>query len=770
MEAVRGMGGGPPQAGWKSLFFLSCVFVSSVCLLPTRIAAQTRSVIQTLTLTPSQVTLGLSEPVEFAEGGLPPDPMQQRPARCYVDLFPAVLSAQIPAFQAGTHLQSGQTGRVQGVRTAQYQRDTARVVLDLFPAQTCSVRRLSKPERLQISVGPSGLSRPSGLSSSSRPQEQALLPRMQMYAAVVTSTTQVSDARPPFAAPADSVRSEWLPEGAEFAAEPAAQADRQELASVLPMTYTAEVIRKAPPLPAGFDTGMPHSPVDTQEPRLPAGLDTLDSIDSFSTDGEEPQLPMGLDESLIETAGDSLEPALPSGLGAGLSTATGRSPKRPGGWIPKGGEFAVDLAKVERDLAMAALFPPDENDWLDDLDNPQPVEVTGFVEVGQGVRTQDDPHEKRQSLAESRAHAELQWTASLATLRLSSDFIADWGGNQAGLDLETGEGWLDLREANIALSPLDFIDVKLGRQILTWGTGDLLFINDLFPKDWQAFFLGREESYLKAPSDALKASVFTPWANLDVVYTPQFDADRFITGRRISYWNPLLGRRAGRDARLAANRPNRWFHDDEWAARVYRNIAGYELAVYGNYSFWKSPGGFDATGQVTFPRLASYGASVHGPVWKGIGHGEFGYYDSLTDRSGSDPFVRNSEVRFLAGYEQEIGTDLTLGGQYALDHMLHYNRFRASHPDLDRAADENHHLLTLRLTKLLLQQNLGLSVFTYLSPNDLDVYLRPRISYKFTDAWSGTVGANLFVGKRQHTFFSQLAKNRNAYVRVRYSF
>src|SRR3989338_11350109 len=40
----------------------------------------------------------------------------------------------------------------------------------------------------------------------------------------------------------------------------------------------------------------------------------------------------------------------------------------------------------------------------------------------------------------------------------------------------------NIREANGAFSPFSWLCVKLGRQILTWGTGDLLFINDVFPK------------------------------------------------------------------------------------------------------------------------------------------------------------------------------------------------------------------------------------------------------------------------------------------------
>ncbi|MHC4544612.1 MAG: hypothetical protein ACYSYL_08810, partial [Planctomycetota bacterium] len=67
-------------------------------------------------------------------------------------------------------------------------------------------------------------------------------------------------------------------------------------------------------------------------------------------------------------------------------------------------------------------------------------------------------------------------------------------------DLVEEQGDFDLREAYIFTQPLEFMDLKVGRQILTWGTGDLIFINDMFPKDWKSFFIGRDTEYLKAPS------------------------------------------------------------------------------------------------------------------------------------------------------------------------------------------------------------------------------------------------------------------------------
>jgi hypothetical protein len=337
-------------------------------------------------------------------------------------------------------------------------------------------------------------------------------------------------------------------------------------------------------------------------------------------------------------------------------------------------------------------------------------------------------------------------------------------------DFVTERGEFDMREANIFSRPSDFLDLKVGRQILTWGTGDLIFINDLFPKDWQSFFIGRDVEYLKAPSDAAKASFFGDWANLDVVYTPRFDPDRHIDGTRLSYWNSNLQRLAGNDAEIHTNKPDEWFTDYELATRLYKNISNYEFAVYGYRGYWKSPAGQDPSRtQATFPDLNVYGASVRGAVGKGIGNLEFGYYQSADDESGNNPLVNNSEMRYLVGYTQEIAKNFNAGLQYYLEQMMDFDQYK-DNLVLGPARDEYRHVITLRLTRLLMNQNLECSLFSYYSPSDKDVHLRPKINYKVNDNLTVELGSNIFFGDYTNTFFAQLQNNTNIYAGVRYSF
>jgi hypothetical protein len=458
-------------------------------------------------------------------------------------------------------------------------------------------------------------------------------------------------------------------------------------------------------------------------PPLPAGLEAGESSTS-----DAPLLPAGLGAGESST---SDAPSLPAGLGAGVSSTTYEST------APAGTE----------------------------------IDVSGFWEASAGTRTRSDPYERQTSLLESRLQFSIERPGDTLNLKLTGDLLYDDVADSHDVHLETGEGYVDLREAWLFYRPADRVDLKAGRQVLTWGTGDLLFINDLFPKDFRSFFIGRDVEYLKAPSDAVKLSLFSDAVSLDLVYTPRFDANRYIDGRRISFFNPATGTITGRDNTLNTRVPDDWFDDDELAARLYTNWHGYELVAYGYTGFWKGPMGSDpVSGQAIFPELDVLGLSVRGNLWRGIGHTELGYYHSGDDSSGRDPYIANSELRFLVGYEQEIARETTLGLQYYLEHMQDYDRYRDNLPAGTPKRDHNRHVVTVRLTWLVLQQDLRLSVFNFYSPSDEDGYLRAGANYRLDDNWSLSGGVNLFYGDEKYTFFGQLEKNSNVYTAIRYGF
>lgn len=395
---------------------------------------------------------------------------------------------------------------------------------------------------------------------------------------------------------------------------------------------------------------------------------------------------------------------------------------------------------------------------------PFELPVHGFVEAAGGMRLGNDPVQPKDAvLGEGRIQLEYahEWEKGPKVF-VKADFLGD-----AVTEALRG----DLREGYLDYSPMPTVELRLGRQILTWGTGDFLFINDIFPKDYISFFIGRQPQYLKLPSDAAKVSLFLPSLSLDLVAIPSFTPDNVLTGERLSFFDGLSNGIRGKDAGLMLTKPKRIPGNTEVAGRLSGQVGSTELAVYGFKGFFKSPLGVkdSARRDLFYPELAVYGASVRGPALGGIGNLEVGYYDSLEDRSGTDPLVENSAIKYLLGYERQVWTDFTLGGQYYVEQMLQFRRFEASRSGVAHR-DEFRHLLTLRLTQLLWHQSVELSLFVFYSPSDEDYYLRPVLSYKVTDQLTAVLGANIFGGRRTSTAYGQLDRNDNVYLRFTYGF
>jgi len=404
--------------------------------------------------------------------------------------------------------------------------------------------------------------------------------------------------------------------------------------------------------------------------------------------------------------------------------------------------------------------------WYDDF----PMDYSGHVEFRTGVRLGDYSTDDPVSLGELRIKNDVSFPVGPTDIELAGDIVWDAYYPET-LEVNQGKGFFDLRKASFFMSPFSFMDLKVGRQVLTWGTGDLLFINDLFPKDWNSFMLGRDSAYLKAPSDAVRVSVFLDAFNVDVAYTPQFDSDRFIDGSRVSYYNPGYGRIVGRDvSALDVQYRDQWFEEDEVALRVSTLFNSVEYAGYFYSGFWKSPNSQNDSSQAIFAPLSVLGASVRSPLLGGIGALEVGYYDSLDDQDGSDASIENSQVRLLVSYEKEIVKNVTTNLQYYLESMLDHDAYIAQLSDGDYERDEHRHVVTIRVTSLMYRQRLVASFFNFYSPSDQDGYLRSSLNYTFSDVLSMVGGVNVFYGEHEETFFNQFHHNTNVYMAVTRAF
>ena len=383
--------------------------------------------------------------------------------------------------------------------------------------------------------------------------------------------------------------------------------------------------------------------------------------------------------------------------------------------------------------------------------------LSGFLQQNTAVNTvaanRDGRHYK---WLEERAQLKVDASGGAWHLVGKGDLAYDNLGR--GDQSELREGYVDYTASNW--------DMRVGRQVITWGLGDLVFVNDVFPKDHEALFAGRPLEYLKRGVDAVKLGVYPEFASFELVAAPNFRESRIPDARRFHVFDPLPA---------VTNRETVKPGQGEVGLRVYRDIAGYDTALYLYRGFQRTPSmqadSITAPTKITFfyPKLSVYGASVSGRAGEGVLSLEGAYYDSREDPSGDDFAVPNSQTRLLVGYQIQPAEDLSLGFQYYTEYMYDYGAYRAAMPAGFPVDKRWNHTVTARVTQLFLHQTLRFSAYASYNASSGDYFVNPELRYNFTDQMWGAVGANIFGGKPWGQF-GQFARDDNAYLQARYEF
>jgi hypothetical protein len=382
---------------------------------------------------------------------------------------------------------------------------------------------------------------------------------------------------------------------------------------------------------------------------------------------------------------------------------------------------------------------------------------SGFLQQNTAFDTADaNPDGRHYKWIEERARLQVDATEGAWHLLVKGDAAYDHLGR--GEQSELREGYVDFAAGNW--------DVRVGRQVITWGLGDLVFVNDVFPKDHEALFAGRPLEYLKRGVDVVKLGIYPELANFELVLAPRFRESRIPDARRFHLFDPMPA---------LTNRETVRPGSGEWGLRIYRDVAGWDGALYFYHGFHRTPSMRPddpaAPTKVTFfyPELSVYGASLSGRIGEGVLSLEAASYDSRQDRSGSDFTVPNSQTRLLAAYQLQPWEDFTLNLQYYAEHMHDFAAYRAALPPGFPTEERWNHTAGLRATQFYLHQTLRLSVYASYNTSNGDYFVNPELRYSFTDRVWGAVGANLFGGKAAGQF-GQLSRDDNLYLQLRYEF
>lgn len=385
------------------------------------------------------------------------------------------------------------------------------------------------------------------------------------------------------------------------------------------------------------------------------------------------------------------------------------------------------------------------------------VTFSGFVQQNTAFNTRAaNPDGRHHKWMEERAQLKLDASDGAWRLRATGDLAWDHLGRQDQSELR--ELYVDYTASNW--------DLRLGRQVITWGLGDLVFVNDVWPKDHEALFSGRPMEYLKRGADAVKLGAYPEFANFELVVAPSFRESRIPDARRFHLYDPMPTVTARGTVKPGQG---------DVGLRVYRDVGGWDAALYLYNGYQRTPSmrpdSMMAPTRISYfyPRLSVFGVSASGRVGEGVLSLEAARYESREDRSGSDFAVPNSQTRLLAGYQFQPMDDASLGFQYYVERMHDYDAYRAALPAGFPVERRWSHTVTARWTQFFLHQTLRFSVYASHNDSNGDRFLNPEVRYSFTDRVWGAIGANAYGGKPSGQF-GQLAADDNIYLQVRYEF
>jgi len=315
-----------------------------------------------------------------------------------------------------------------------------------------------------------------------------------------------------------------------------------------------------------------------------------------------------------------------------------------------------------------------------------------------------------------------------------------------------------VRELSVEWHPSSVFSVKAGRQILTWGVSDYLYVNDIFPKDYDDFFTGGDFSRTKAPVDGVRLSGRMSDTDIEVVASRSAGD----LSPRIDRFAALAG-----GARSADNANDQV----DVAARVTSHVGDWDVAGYVASFRTREQRFFTDGNDLVYdrPRDAHIGFSLTGNAAGGVTSLEAALRHTGTDRNDvvSRDFLP-SAVKLIAGYSSEVSQDLTASTQLQLDTLLSRNRYRNSLAPGIRPVATTLATLNVRLQRQWSNQTVATGAQLFIT-SEGDFLLNPFTSWSPADGWTIQGGVNLFDGKPD-TNWGAFENDSNIYILVRYSF
>lgn len=390
------------------------------------------------------------------------------------------------------------------------------------------------------------------------------------------------------------------------------------------------------------------------------------------------------------------------------------------------------------------------------MPTPAWSQVSGFVQMRQAQR------------AKSLDVCTVEACSTMLQEALTELLIERRFGNQlsASLRLEANydnalsEGHGRVREGVVDWAPGASLNLKLGRQILTWGVSDYLYVNDLFPKNYDSFFTGGGFDRMKEPVDGLRSAWHGGGLDVEAVVS-RSKADRM----------PDPGRFTATAMSASAFKPDDVNDSADVAVKVATNVRRMDWAAYlASFRSRERVYRMDGVGlREERPRLQHLGVSGTGNCMGGLSWVEAALrHSDTTEQNVVSRHYLGSSFKGILGHSQEVGSDLSVSAQLQVEAPTSYGRYKAQLAagvaPLERVTSTLH----LRVHGRWKNQTVGAGAQVFVG-NEGDSHFNPFVSWSPADGWTLEGGANVFNGKPD-TRYGAFKDDTNVYILGRFSF
>ncbi len=337
-----------------------------------------------------------------------------------------------------------------------------------------------------------------------------------------------------------------------------------------------------------------------------------------------------------------------------------------------------------------------------------------------------------------------------------------------GEDGETGSTLLE----GYVTARFQRAELRVGKQIVAWGRADGINPTDnLTPHDYQVMLPFEEDQ--RVGTTAIK---------LDAYFGTEYTLTLFAT----PYFLPSKLPFPADGATLVETRPDRNWSDSEAGLRLNRvgGTLDWSVSYYHGYSLLPElyPLGVTPTGpllELRYPQIDVVGADM------AQNFGRYGVraeaaYIRPQDYQMNQPVGMRPYVYLVAGVDRTFLANLNVNLQAVARWVQDYTDPEAIADPLLRAAalqnaitfgqqDRANYGMTTRISNKWYNDTLTAEVLAFVNFRRSNSYIRPLISYAFTDHVKATIGAELYRGG-DDTFFGRVRRNQGAFAELRYSF